>query len=535
MSDTKPLPAENSRIRTGFILVCLIMLLAGALRLQGIGAKSLWIDELKALEISGKSVTSIINYASYGSTPPLRYLIIKALMVFPQEAFWTRLPSLLAALATIPLLIALGTKLIGKAPGLWTALLLAVSPWHIIHSQDNRMYTIITFLALWALYFALQAIDNPKKLTAWAGFIIISTINMYLSYFALWTLFTTSLLLLLIIIRQSRHYDVAIRTLTKHRITGSLISLLLIIILYIPWMPPTLRYIFKFGPDHAAALMIHNETGTIGLASLLPVSSAFAAEQDYLLSQPGQRWRPAGTKFNFQFFNTLLGKLSVESRVRYSYLLLFIAGILICFNTNKNRTAIIIVGWLIIPIMVCILPPPKGVFHIRYLFYILPLFLFGVAFALDWITVFVKKYSASLFPISIIILGVIFSCLPAKEIYSILKNEKQDWKNAAAYLEQNMNSGDALITGDQWTHLGVKYYTDMSRSRRRVELIAECFNMNDLRTEVYRPRNGDIWYIHWSPLIGPVKELIEKEFRVQATLPGVQGTIYIMKKGPSNS
>jgi len=62
--------------------------------------------------------------------------------------------SVLAGVATVPLVALLGAALAGRTAGAVAALLLAFSPLHMYYSQEIRMYSLVTALcalSAWAL------------------------------------------------------------------------------------------------------------------------------------------------------------------------------------------------------------------------------------------------------------------------------------------------------------------------------------------------------------------------------------------------
>src|SRR3954469_23165830 len=135
------------------VLLAGIVLLALACRLAGIG------DRLRADEGYSWLVASAPDrggrlelLARDENTPPLLYLLLSPLPLHDDEV-WLRLPSLLAGVATVPVLYAAVRALLGTPAGLLSALALAVAPYAVSFSNYARGFALATLglaVALWA-------------------------------------------------------------------------------------------------------------------------------------------------------------------------------------------------------------------------------------------------------------------------------------------------------------------------------------------------------------------------------------------------
>lgn len=128
-------------------LVALI-LLAAATRLYHIAAQSIWFDEGWSA-YAAVQPTLAAAIAADPTNPPLYYALLH---VFARGAgdseFSLRLFSLLVSLLTIPLAYQLGRRLFSARAGLYSALLLALSPPLWWAAQEARMYTLLAALVL---------------------------------------------------------------------------------------------------------------------------------------------------------------------------------------------------------------------------------------------------------------------------------------------------------------------------------------------------------------------------------------------------
>src|SRR3954471_14065377 len=135
------------------VLLAAIVLVALACRLAGLGDR-LSADEGYSWLVAGAPHPGAFFelLARYENTPPLFYLLLSPLPLHDDEV-WLRLPSLLAGVATVPVLYAAVRALLGTPAALLSALALAVAPYAVSFSNYARGFALATLglvVALWA-------------------------------------------------------------------------------------------------------------------------------------------------------------------------------------------------------------------------------------------------------------------------------------------------------------------------------------------------------------------------------------------------
>ncbi|MEN8374981.1 MAG: glycosyltransferase family 39 protein [Gemmatimonadota bacterium] len=152
-------------------LLAAVLLLAAAVRVWGLGTLAFEQDELYTLRDAADFG------ASAGDGPgilgrPLYYLLQHALLlVLPAEPWLLRAPAALFGLLGVAATWWAGRRLIGPVGGLAAAALVAISPWHIYHSQFARYWTLLYLLAV-LLYAALPpALDGSSR---WARVVAVT-------------------------------------------------------------------------------------------------------------------------------------------------------------------------------------------------------------------------------------------------------------------------------------------------------------------------------------------------------------------------
>lgn len=129
-----------------------ILLAAAALRLPGLGERSLWLDEAYSVWQAGRGHITIWVIERDPVHSGLYYSLLHPWLQLGQEEFWVRLPSVWASLLMVALVGLLGWRLAGAAAGHWAALLLAVSPLDVWYAQEARMYALLALNGvLWAV------------------------------------------------------------------------------------------------------------------------------------------------------------------------------------------------------------------------------------------------------------------------------------------------------------------------------------------------------------------------------------------------
>lgn len=147
----------------------MILLLAAALRLPGLGSQSLWFDEVFTARLAEAPLRDVVRMVRQTeNTPPLYYLVenLWAHLAGSSDAM-LRLPAALFGIAGVLSIYLFARQLFGVPAGLTAALLLAVSPFHIAYSQEARAYTLMFLLAAlscWSLAILLRSRSTAAQI-----------------------------------------------------------------------------------------------------------------------------------------------------------------------------------------------------------------------------------------------------------------------------------------------------------------------------------------------------------------------------------
>ena len=184
MTDHNRTLAPFRRHSSALIVIGLIFL-ATLLRLSNIEAASLWYDEAISVLAAESTGAELLENTLQDPLAPLYYLILNAwFRLVPATDVTGRLLSTFLGLLLIPMGYLLSVDLLRQERlGLLVALLITISPFHILYSQELRMYTLLMLLATLAAFAYLRA-RRSTDLRWWLFFALSSLAAVYTHLFS---------------------------------------------------------------------------------------------------------------------------------------------------------------------------------------------------------------------------------------------------------------------------------------------------------------------------------------------------------------
>lgn len=117
--------------------------------------------------------------------PPLFHTLFHGwLRIAGESEFAARLPSALAGVLVVPLAFWVGNRLFDRRVAWLAALLTALNPFLLWHSQDGRMYSLLAATTLASALFLIQAVKRPSAVGLWFAYGLMTLLALLTHYFA---------------------------------------------------------------------------------------------------------------------------------------------------------------------------------------------------------------------------------------------------------------------------------------------------------------------------------------------------------------
>jgi hypothetical protein len=161
-----------------------VLTVAGLLLRVVCARQSVFGDELFTFEVATRgSLGDVLDgvRSPLEITPPLFFALAWASAKIADPTFMLRLPSLVAGVALIPLLYALGVRTVGRTAALAGAALMALAPFAVFYSAEARAYTLATFFACASTLVLLIALERRGR-GWWVFFAALVAAAMYSHY-----------------------------------------------------------------------------------------------------------------------------------------------------------------------------------------------------------------------------------------------------------------------------------------------------------------------------------------------------------------
>lgn len=331
------------------VILFAIMLLALALQLYGLDQKSLWYDERASLLFSSLNLKDILASPDKPH-PPLYYIIEHFFILMKNNEFFMRLPSVIFSFLTIPLIYRLGKDLFDFRVALMSAFLLANSPMFYWHAQEARMYPLFNFFSLLSLIFFIQAL-RTNETKVWVCFIALNLLNLYTHYYAVLVILIEASFLLI----YSKKYSYILGRFVLSNIAIFLFFVPQLFSLYSGILlkageGPTwgIRPTWLFVPEIFCKI-------SIGYCALPDFKEYF-----YKIIEEG------AFQFNLYFLSTNLFVLIL--------LAFFFYGAYVSRQECSEKMSLLLI-WVLIPIAINYIMASKIDIMVRYIIFILPIYL----------------------------------------------------------------------------------------------------------------------------------------------------------------
>ncbi|MBR0270561.1 MAG: glycosyltransferase family 39 protein [Methanobrevibacter sp.] len=352
-----------------FIIGIIFLLITSYIELSKLGV---WADEIYSLAMIKMPLNDFISYSINDVHPILYYVFLK---IFCKIFYFIDLTLTGKIFSLIPILLIgiLSITKIKKNFGMLTAgiffFCICSMPRILTSALEVRMYSWGLFFITTSLIFAYEITNNPnwKK---WTILTVLTILSIYTHYFSAIASFSIYLVMLIYIIRKD-----------KKLLKNWIISAIICIIAYIPWLPITYGQILNVNTTYWIAPISIN---TVISYIYYIFSPAYQAIRNNELASP-----------------TILGTL------------LFVSFIYLYYRNKDEFTTNTLLIFILVPsigIIVSLISQP--IFHIRYIIPVIGcmwlVFSIFLAKSFENLKVFIP------ITILILIIGIlgIFACMP---------------------------------------------------------------------------------------------------------------------------
>ena len=406
-------------------LLLMVILVGWTFAVVDLGRKSFWADEgytaYLAQETDAESLTANLRKVNN----PLHLLLMMGIVRGSRSEMALRFPSAMAAVLALPVVYLLGCRLSRRSTGLVAAFLLAISPFAIGYAQEARSYALFELFSALSLLLLLLALER-NRWTWWIGYACVTALALYTHFFSWFVLGAEVIFALVLILRATwlqRRLD--------SRLLGLVPSLLLVGLLYVPWVPSLLSFWQQQGP---------------GSNTMIPGLEAFRFSTGFLRSlviQYGARGGPYG------FYLTIA-----------AIVLAFVSLLL----RHRWRSLFLVALWLFVPLALLTLIPTRHFFDFRYLIFILPVFLLLMAEGLVAVASLLTRlgptqryaYLQPLLALGLALLLVIPANIPAfRKHYG---GEKENWRGVGRFVVDNIQPDEAVFVTPRYWGYTLEYY-----------------------------------------------------------------------------
>lgn len=461
-----------------------ILASAVALRSLELGGKSLWMDEI-ATVIDARSGAELLSYRISWDHPPLFFLLVTPFVRLWDAEWAPRVVSALSGSLAVLVIYWLGRHLLGRRAALLAGVFLAISPFAIYYSQEARPCAMASLLAT----VAVLTWHNAIKLGGagrWLLFGACAALLAYTSYLACLVLVVLALgTAVVCAARRASWKDWGIAA-GGFGLCG---------VLYLPWLPQVQAFLLR---------------------SLEGAPRAVT---------PAALWRV------FHQLMSLFPDAGPELAALTCALL--VLGVLSGFLRRRSAT-LLLAAWFAAPFLFLILFPPRRWIHPRHLLFALPplccLAAEGVSFLGGALATLARRPAAARgarpsFKRAIGAAAFLAVCAPLAVPWSMTlaryyAGEKQNYRDAARYVQENSWPGDAVVIGSFDGVVLEHYFSKAYLSSYQ----ARPASAQDWEELVGSHR---VWYIYSFPSVTSVRDKVSYTYarshlRKRAEFPALQ-------------
>ena len=394
----------------------LTLFLALLLRLYDLGKESYWVDEIFSVTESKQSIQQILMSGRLDQPPayyiPFHYWV----RVFGDAEISARAFSVLAGILSIILIYLIGKKLFSTNTGLVSALLMTLSVFQIAYSQEARFYIHFQLATLCSFLFLLYGLESKKRVYFFL-YVIASILMLFSHTYGVFILFAQNLFVVL--------YNKKYRSLLAIWLTSQAV-LALVFGIY-------LIYIFTNGTTFDSQIA----SGDFNLNAIDIIRTIY---HQILPARRDRSWAEILPYYLVAFFLLLIGTgIYARGKGTQKFFSDAKESLTNIFHANEKLEKIALLsGWLLAPILLPFIVSVtiSPMYRERYAICAAPALYLLLAF-------FISEFRI-ITPQKISLAAFVIMSVPGLQYY-YTENLKEEWREATAYVEQNLEEKDLLV------------------------------------------------------------------------------------------
>jgi len=522
--------SDPKKSHRNLLLYALIILLIGSsLRLLLLTSESLWLDEATSVILSERNSSVFWDRITRETNPPLYYLLLRLWIgPFGRGEASVRLPSVIFGIGSLILIFLVASSLFSKEVGLFASLILSVSLIHISYSQEARGYAMMCFLSLLSIFLLIRFTRKVRRLDLLA----LSLSNVALLYTHVYGSFVVLAEIVFIAymwLASRRGWGKGTEGKSegfpwemRRRDLGLLaISQVLVLFTILPW-------VFTILPQLGTLRGLDTAPGTrLGLSWIhMPRPTDLVKTVEYY---------SGGNEIRLLLFTSVfaLGLLSVRRATG-------------AFSWRRPLTSLSSYSWVLSPSL-----GPREVLLLLWLGVpiVLP-FLFSVTL----FPIYAKHYTiAASLPFFIIVArgvqnvriaggreaGILLICLfVASSGVALIgyysEHQKEEWREAEAYISQNLGAREIMIFNAPYMAVPFWYYYRGHGNKSQIKWAYTREGIQEILGEKTYP---GVWLVlshdRFTDPHGLVKEELDSayEFSGERDFVGIRVLHYLTRKG----
>jgi mannosyltransferase len=382
-------------VRNSPLTVVGLTALALGLGMLDLGAKSLWLDEGTSVAIAGLDWSALWREATVNGevNMSLYHVLLHLWLGFGQSEAALRSLSVLAAVATVPIFHQVARRLFDNGVAAISTTLLVLNAFFIQYAQEARGYSLVLLLVTCSSYLFLHALDR----STWRSWLLYGGVSAFCLYV---------------------HFFAAL-VLAAH-LTSLLVARL---------MSPSIQR------RPLPVLKVAAAYGVIAAAALPILIFVFVGDRGQI------SWIPEISRSSIvAVFQSLSGNDGLPLLVAYflGCVLAFGSGIrMIRSGNGLPLSYIFVAAWLALPVGVTLAASLfKPLFLDRYLIVVLPALVLAVGFGIS------RLRTPGVRAITLVAVLI----LAGQGLIGWYRDyQKEDWRDAAAYVLHESEAGDAVF------------------------------------------------------------------------------------------